>query len=123
MRIFFRKGDKMKKEVLNRIRQGNYIAAEVPHDRPRYRKYVTVSLARPRSPFAQHADQGLNPGETYRFEIRVKEERVSSKPRYEKGFRLLEVYKAEDEDEMLMKLSELVPSTDVFDVPWRVFVP
>ncbi len=108
----------MKLKVLNRIRHGDEIAAEIQHENPGYRKWVSIFVPEPRDP----RSYDYKPI-THKFEIQVLEQEwyADELDFHEEGFNILAVYELEDEEAMLAQAAKLVPSTDFFDVPWRAF--
>jgi hypothetical protein len=112
----------MKLAVLNRIRQGNEIVAEVSASAPGFRRWVSVKKPRTRDP-----RDPLYEGEpAHQYEISVAEQPIFEDPYYfyeNEGYRTIELHKVRDEEALMKLLPTLVPSTDLFDVPWRVYVP
>ena len=113
----------MRTPILSRMRIGNKIVAEVPLEDPNYRKWVIVKGAKclhPRNYLAE------NPG--YLYEVLIIGQRRDHEhedvPEYHEEQRdVLGEYQVNTEEELFELLEELVPSTDLFDVPWKVYVP
>ena len=105
------------------MRIGNKIVAEVPLEDPNYRKWVFIKGAKclhPRNYLAE------NPGYLYEVLV-IGQRRVHEHedvPEYHEEQRdVLGEYQVKTEEELFELLEELVPSTDLFDVPWKVYVP
>jgi hypothetical protein len=111
----------MKLKILNRIRQGNEVVAEVPSPQPEVRRWVSV-----RKPRTRDIRDPLFEESPFQHEVRIAEQPVFSDPHYffdNEGYRVIEVHLVRSESELLELLPTLVPSADLFDVPWRVYVP
>ena len=110
----------MKLSILNRIRRGNPIAAEIEHEKCHFRKWIHVCKPPTRVPSNPLYEE--NP--THEFEVTVSEQKVTDDPNYlnEESMITLELHKAYCESELMQILESLVSSTDIFDVPWRVYV-
>lgn len=102
----------MRLQILNRIRQGNPIVAEVDNPKSGFRKWIWVRAGRPDS------------GSRFLIEISEQPEFGQAYYFYEKtDYKIIERIEAPDEAELLGKLSELCGDTDIFDVPWKVYTP
>jgi hypothetical protein len=110
----------MNLKILNRIRSGKRVMAEIPHDDPNLRKWIIVDVARPRHP--------LDP--SFEALSHQYEARVIERPRheheldfYEESPKLLVTHRFKDEEALVEELPKLMPSTDLLDLPSRVYVP
>lgn len=110
----------MKLQILTRMRLGNEVVAEIPLEDPSYRKWVFVKGAARLHPRNYY---GEDPGYLYEATV-MGQKRVHDAPEYHEEDRdVLGEYQVYSEEELFKLLDTLVPSTDLFDVPWKVNIP